>query len=347
MRRFETILIVLSLAFYVWFLSHFGTATVFSYVRLAGWGLALTIALESVARFVNTIGWRVTIYDCPPSLGMTQLFFTRIAGEAIDYVTPSAQLGGQFVMAMMVRHKLRMPFALATVVIAALAEVVGQIVFITVALLMSLHMIPGGARLFGPIIGGFAVAVALAAGFFFVQRRQPFSHLWRAAAKFDIAGVKREDIKASADEADALLIDFYSRHRARFVIAAVCYVIAWSLGPAEIYILLRLLHQADSLRIAILVEGIGLLIERVTFLIPAKLVSQEGGKALILSMLGYPAGVGFAIGFLRRIKEMVWVLLGLLSLMIHRIVVETTPEANTSVGSPATEVFKVQQAQGD
>src|SRR5208282_1975674 len=127
---------------------------------------------------------------------------------------------------------------------------------------------------------------------------------------------------------------FYSRHRARFLIAALCYVIAWSLGPAEIYILLRLLHQADSLRIAILVEGIGLLIERVTFLIPAKLVSQEGGKALILSMLGYPAKVGFAIGFLRRVKELVWVLFGLAVLGAHRVLAERAAKAHEPVGAP-------------
>ncbi len=347
MRRVETILIVLSIAFYVWFIAHFGPSKIFSYLRIAGWGLALTISLEAVARFVNTIGWRVTIYDCPPNLGMAQLFFTRIAGEAVDYVTPSAQLGGQFVMAMMVRHKLKMSFGLATVVIAALAEVVGQIGFITAALFVSLHMIPAAERLFWPIVGGFAIALSLAGGFFFVQQKRPFSHLWRAAAHFDLGGTQREEIRTSADEADSLLIDFYSRHRARFFIAAVCYFVAWSLGPVEIYLLLNLLHQPDSIRIALLVEGVGLLLERATFLIPAKLVSQEGGKALILAMLGYPAGIGFAIGFLRRVKELVWVLFGLVSLMLHRIFVEKGRIVERAVRAPATEVLKVQQAQGD
>ncbi len=347
MRRVETILIVLSLAFYVWFLGHFGPSQILSYLKLAGWGLALTIALEAVARFVNALGWRVTIYDYPASLGLGRLFLARIAGEAVDYVTPSAQIGGQFVMAMMVRERLRMPFALATVVIAALAEVVGQILFITSALLISLRMIPAGARLFWPIIGGLVIALSLAAGFFFVQRKRPFSYLWRMVARFDIGGVQRDEIEASADEADALLIDFYSNHRARFFLAALCYFIAWSLGPVEICLLLYLLHQPGSFKVALLVEGVGLLLERATFLIPAKLVSQEGGKALILAMLGYPAGVGFAIGFLRRVKEMVWVLLGLLSLMLHRIFVERGREAAVVVKAPAAEVFKVQSAQGD
>jgi glycosyltransferase 2 family protein len=344
MRRVETILIVLSLAFYAWFLAHFGPAQILSYLRLAGWGVALTISLEGVARVVNTVGWRVTIYDCPPSLGMAQLFFARIAGEAIDYITPPS---GQFVMAMMVRQRLRMSFGLATTVVAALAEVIGQIGFITLAILVSLNMVPAGARLFWPIVGGFAVALSLAAGFFFVQQKRPFSHLWRAAARLHIGGVQSEQIGAAADEADALLLDFYAEHRTRFFVATLCYLVAWSLGPIEIYLLLYLLHQPDSLRLALLVEGVGLLLERATFLIPAKLVSQEGGKALILAMLGYRAGVGFAIGFLRRVKEMVWVLLGLLTLMIHRIVVEKGQETTDAINILATEVLKIRQAQGE
>jgi glycosyltransferase 2 family protein len=344
MRRVETILIVLSLAFYAWFLAHFGPAQILSYLRLAGLGVALTISLEGMARVVNTVGWRVTIYDCPPSLGMAQLFFARIGGEAIDYITPPS---GQFVMAMMVRQRLRMSFGLATTVVAALAEVIGQIGFITLAILVSLNMVPAGARLFWPIVGGFAIALSLAAGFFFVQQKRPFSHLWRAAARLHIGGVQSEQIGAAADEADALLLDFYAEHRTRFFVATLCYLVAWSLGPIEIYLLLYLLHQPDSLRLALLVDGVGLLLERATFLIPAKLVSQEGGKALILAMLGYRAGVGFAIGFLRRVKEMVWVLLGLLTLMIHRIVVEKGQETTDAINILATEVLKIRQAQGE
>ncbi len=329
MRRVETILIILAVAFYAWFLSHFGTARVLGYVRMAGFGLIITISLEAVARAANTLGWRVTISDYPRKLGFGELFAARIAGEAVDYVTPSAQLGGQFVMAMMVRRKLRMPSGLATVVVASLAEAIGQILFVVIALLVSLRMIPSAQWIFWPIIGGLALAIALASAFFYIQVKRPFSYLWRAATKFDFSGLSRRDLKASADEADSILLDFYARHRVRLAAACLCYLVAWSMGPVEIYILLKLIHQTASIRVALLVDGVGLLIERATFLIPAKLVSQEGGKALILAMLGYAPGVGFAVGFLRRIKEMVWVLFGLVSLMIHRTFVEQARPAGT------------------
>jgi len=347
MRRAETFFIAIAIAFYVWFLTHYGPGQVLGYVRMAGWGLALTISLETIARIANTIGWRVTIEDYPPKLKFLELFAARIGGEAIDYVTPSAQLGGQFVMAVDVREKLRMPVGLATVVVASLAEAIGQIAFLTIALVISLRLIPVAANLYWAIVGGFTLAVALAGGFFFVQMKRPFSHLWRAATKLDIARINTDEIRESADEADAVLLDFYARHRRRFVASCICYAVAWSLGPLEIYILLTLLHQPASLQIVLLVEAVGLLIERATFLIPAKLVSQEGGKALILGMLGYPPGVGFVVGFLRRIKEMVWVLFGLVALMIHRMVVQQRGDTTNAAAAGRDSVIKMQRAQGE
>src|SRR5579862_2408551 len=175
MRRVETIFIVIAIGFYAWFLTHYGPREVLGYVRMAGWGLALTIALEAIARIANTVGWRVTIMDYPRKLSFGELFAARISGEAIDYVTPSAQLGGQFVMAMMVRRKLAMAVGLATVVVASLAEALGQIGFISGALLTSLPFEAELHHLLWPVLGGFAIAVGFACGFLYIQLKRPFS----------------------------------------------------------------------------------------------------------------------------------------------------------------------------
>src|SRR5690348_5145465 len=174
MRRLQTLIILLALGFYVWFLSRFGLPDVVRYVRYVGWGLAFTISLEAVARVANTLGWRLTITDYPAGLSFGELFVARIAGEAIDYVTPSAQLGGQFVMAMMVRAKLAMAIGLATVVIASLAEALGQIGFISGGLLVGLRLEAGVQHLLLPALGGLGIAIALAGIFFAVQMKRPF-----------------------------------------------------------------------------------------------------------------------------------------------------------------------------
>ena len=61
-------------------------------------------------------------------------------------------------------------------------------------------------------------------------------------------------------------------------------------------------------------------------MVPGKLVTREGGKALIVSLLGYPAQLGFVVGLLRHAKEMLWVLAGLLCLALHRASLRSATE---------------------
>jgi hypothetical protein len=159
----------------------------------------------------------------------------------------------------------------------------------------------------------------------------------------DLSRIGNEEMREAAAEADTLLLEFYADHRWRLAASSLCYLFAWSLGPVEIYILLMLLHEPVTWQIAVLVEVFGQLIERATFMIPAKLVSQEGGKALVMVMLGYPADIGFAVGLLRRFKEMVWVFFGLLSLTVHRLVVERADRETG--GSPR--VMEISSAPGE
>jgi hypothetical protein len=204
-------------------------------------------------------------------------------------------------------------------VIATFAEALGQIGFICGALLLSARLAASFQNLFWPVVGGLGIMVGLAMGLFYIQTKRPFFHLWKAAARLDLPALATIDVGHASEQADALLISFYQRNRLRLLYSTLCYLFAWSLGPVEIYLLLTFMGQKATLEVVLLTEALGLLIERATFMIPAKLVSQEGGKALILGMLGYPAGIGFAVGLLRRIKELVWVLFGLLSLGIYRL----------------------------
>ncbi len=61
MRRIETIIVVLALAFYVWFLSHFGTRRCSALCASPDGAWLLTISLEAFARVANTLGWWMTI----------------------------------------------------------------------------------------------------------------------------------------------------------------------------------------------------------------------------------------------------------------------------------------------
>jgi len=318
MRRLETLVTLIAFLFYGWFFWHFGTAGVLRYLELAWWGLIVTVCLDAFLLMASTAGWRATIIPYPNPLSFKQLFAARIAGEAIDYITPAAQLGGSLVSAMMIRDKLSIPRGLASTAIASLSQALSQLLFIVAALILSARQLPPSSGLRWLIGGGLVVTAGLTIGFYVVQVKRPFSHLLSAAGRLNITQLNADSVREGAREADASLAYFYSHEWARLARSCFCFLAGACVGPFEIYFLFSLLNQHVTFYTALLIEALAQLADRVMFMVPGKLVTREGGKALIVSVLGYSPQVGFVVGLLRHAKEMIWVLAGLLCLAVHR-----------------------------
>jgi len=61
-----------------------------------------------------------------------------------------------------------------------------------------------------------------------------------------------------------------------------------------------------------IIESLLQLIRAGSFFIPLSLGAQEGGLILIFTSLGMAGPLGLAVSFVRRIRELVWIALGLL-----------------------------------
>src|SRR6202023_3210010 len=117
-----------------------------------------------------------------------------------------------------------MALGLATVVVASLAEAIGQIGFVSGALMTALPFEARLHHMFWPIMGGLAIAIGFAVAFFVIQMKHPFSMLWGAAAKLHVGHLGDPEVKAAAGEADALLVDFYRHHSGRLALSCLCYL---------------------------------------------------------------------------------------------------------------------------
>ena len=53
------------------------------------------------------------------------------------------------------------------------------------------------------------------------------------------------------------------------------------------------------------------MIDTLLFFVPARVGTQEGGKYAIFRLLRLDPRVGFALGLVRRLRELVWALVGL------------------------------------
>ena len=85
----------------------------------------------------------------------------------------------------------------------------------------------------------------------------------------------------------------------------------WVVGLGELYVTLYFLGYQPSFTDLWVIEALVQLVRVGSFFIPLSIGAQEGGLIMIFSAMGMPANLGLTVSFVRRIKELLWVGMGL------------------------------------
>ena len=290
-----------------------GAAAVLANLRLVGWGIVLIVGQEILAYVANTLGWRAAFPRRHTPVAFRHLLAARIAGDAVNYVTPTATVGGELVRLHFLRGRAATIDLATSVAVAKVSQTVGQLAFIIagLGLILTQTPLPPATRL-GLVIGA-ATLTALVVALVCAQRRGMLAPLARVAALF----VRRERVAAlrrHLRHLDEEIASFHRAGRGAFLLSSGCFLAGWMLGVLEIYLMLWLLGLPASVYRALTIEVLSVAIDATLFFVPGKVGTQEGGKVLIFSALGLDPAKGLSVGILRRIRELTWTLVGLLIL---------------------------------
>jgi hypothetical protein len=238
----------------------------------------------------------------------------RIAGDAVNYVTPSAAVGGELVRVALLRRFVPAVPAIASVVLLVVTQFFSQLIFAAAGIVYCLpRLLAGRYAALAAVPLGFLAA--LAAGLVYLAARSDgFRRIDRFTRRF--AWLRRF---ADAQNAEALDREIFGAFRSRpgdLAAAVVCFLAAWSVGVVEAWLILRFLRAAVSWGTAFAIESLSVLIETAFFFVPAKAGTQEGGKVAIFAALGLGAADGFALGFVRRLRELTWAMAGLVTFAV-------------------------------
>ena len=83
------------------------------------------------------------------------------------------------------------------------------------------------------------------------------------------------------------------------------------MGILELYLTLLFLGKTLGFMDLWIIEGLAQLIKVGSFFIPLNLGVLESGMVLIFASMGMSSNLGLAVSFVRRIKEITWIGLGL------------------------------------
>jgi putative membrane protein len=295
--KLRLLFLFLGLALFAAVIAWFGAGEVLSAFSHAGWGLIPVIFLHVLPFAIDTAAW-ISVYGASERPSAWMLFLIRWTGESVNNLLPVAQVGGDVLRARLAARPpgSELPAAGATVAVDVTAGLISQILMGV----GGLAFLIARDRSVVELAFGLALFAAGIVGFWYAQRRGMFG----MAARL-IGGLE------SADRLDLEIRSLYRRPRA-LVLSTVIRVIGRVAAGVETYAGLWLLGADVTLLDAVILQSLVSLVRSAAFVIPGGLGAQEGGMVLVGDMLGIAPQLALALALIRRVREVVLGVPGLL-----------------------------------
>jgi uncharacterized protein (TIRG00374 family) len=251
-----------------------------------------------------------------PRIPLWRWSLARLAGEAVNNLTPTANLGGEPVKVYMLRaHGLPAEAGLASVVVAKTALTVSQIVFILLGIPFFLHRL-GWIQQSWWIL---APLLLLAYGFTLLLIRWQRRGLMRTLVRFLKRLLPRwqrlERWEERAGEIDSHLFHFYDGNTRGFVVSTCYHFGGWLFGAIELLVFLFLMGVPAAPTDALIIETMIQPLTVAALIIPGALGVQEAGGVFLCRLLGIDDAAGLTLMALRRARETIHNGIGLAALM--------------------------------
>ncbi len=301
-------------------------------------GILAVVLLYAVTFGADVAGWQLTLSNVPLDLRwLGRLYGVRMLGEAFNNVTPFAAMGGEPVKAYILKAHYGIGYrdSGVSLILAKTVILLALVLFLTIGFWMlaptdGLHASHKTIAWIGYL--GLGLGIVL---FYLIQRFRAASWLGRYLGASALA-LRLSKILSVIHEVDDRLARFYTEQRGRFAGAFLLALANWLLGVTEVYLVMWLLGHPISFTDAWIIESLAQLVRAGTPFIPGSLGAQEGTLTLACAAITGNPGVGLALSFVRRARELIWVLGGLGLWWTYSANGRLSPDKTRAVGSEAT-----------
>lgn len=299
-------------------------------------GVLFVLALYVVTFLIDVVSWQLTFNSVPlTGLWVWRLYLVRMVGEAFNNVIPAASMGGEPLKAVLLKSHYGVGYREAgiSLVLAKTINMIALILFLCAGFALLMRSPDFGSPY--KVVAGVGL-IALTVGtllFFLVQRLKLSSHASHRllGSRF---GDRIERVLHVIRDIDEQMVRFYTRHHARFGAALLLALANWLIGIVEVYVVMYLLGHPVSLVDAWIIEAMAQLVRAGTFFIPASVGAQEGTFFVVCAAITGKPGLGVALSLVRRSREIVWILGGLLLWWLYAmkrpVAAATAPDLSTS-----------------
>ncbi len=280
--------------------------------------VVLFLIIQLLIFLTLTWRWKIVLESQGyKDINIFSLLSYRLAGYAISFITPAAKLGGEPVRAWLLSKKQEIPFrkALSGVVIDKTIDLsTSGTFFILGALLVliSYAISPGVRQVL--IIAALVFFVLVTIFNYRMMRGKNF--FYKIFTFTGLSKFKRLDgFKKKLIDFEKPIIKFYHEDKKHFFQTIMISALSWILMFIEYSILGDMVGVNLSLiEIFLIVSFVGVAI---IIPVPMALGTLEAGQIGAFGIIGLTAATGLALAILVRIKDIVFVVAGLIILAVH------------------------------
>jgi uncharacterized protein (TIRG00374 family) len=278
-----------------------------------GWWFFGLTALYLLAEIAFVLGWRSVMEPQPPLSSLPDLLRIYLVGNALNYIAPGS-VAGEPVRISMLRHRMETPAAIASVTIFKHAHLLSQAFFVASGLGVAVvyFELPRGVR--WAALASLGILCGLLVLMTWGLQKGTFGPILTFLSRFKPLAMKLAHYREGAHHLDDLIRRFYARRRPHFFTAAGWCLLGWCGGLVETYFVLRLLGTGRGWETACAAESLAMLLNNVFLFVPGRVGTAEGVRAGVFALLGMSVSTGVAYGLVRRAREIIWIVPGLMFL---------------------------------
>jgi uncharacterized membrane protein YbhN (UPF0104 family) len=308
MRRLRFLLLLVGVGGLAFLLVRIGAdALAAAFAELRWWQFVLVCLPYALIMAIDTLGWRYAF--ARDRVPFHRLLGARLAGDALNVATALASVGGEAVKAWLIRRDVAYEDSVPAVVIAKTTITVAQALFLLIGIGVALATLTFESVIVRTMLWMLVVEVVAVGGFVLAQ----VTGVVRRGGRL-LAGVGFAADASYAEHLDANLQRFYRRQWRRLLLSTGFHFVGWLGGALETYLILVVLGVGMPLGTAVIVEAFGSGVRFAAFLIPASIGALEGANTAAFAALGFTGSAGLAFTLVRRGRQAVWIVVGLLTL---------------------------------
>ncbi len=317
-NRTKILFFLIGLGIFVYLINQFGVDHILMNMEKAGWSLLYVVLVWLVIYILNTWAWKLILEDNENRLTFSQLFMVTVSGFVINYITPFLAMGGEPYKVNALSSELGTVRSVSAVIVYRMVHLLGHMLLlltgIVVVLLFLSLPVPVVAIL--ALMGILILAVIILT--FIGHRQGIFESIQNFFSRFTLFNWVSEKLASreqSLREMDKTITEVYHRRRGKFYLAIALEYISRICMGLEVYLILEGVGIETSPVSSLFLYVAYSILINLLFFIPLNIGTREGGLYLGLESLALPPLLGVYLGVVMRIREFIWILLGLLFIL--------------------------------